>query len=230
MRSPQIGISPEGWPCIALAGFSAFVFSVLDWSALALFFLAITWFSTFFFRDPERVTPQKSGEAVSPADGKIVRIKERIDPMTGESRICISIFMSLFDVHVNRSPVSCKVENIRYWPGKFFNASLDKASSDNERCGYLIRDSEQNTWTMVQIAGLIARRIVCRIEEGDILGRGQRYGLIRFGSCVELYLPQGYSPIVRIGDRVVAGQDVIARLANVSTKSCEIEMEDLKRA
>lgn len=215
MRAPQIGISPEGWPCIALAAFSSFVFSVLDWSALALFFLLITWFSTFFFRDPERVTPQNSGSAVSPADGKVVRIKERADPMTGENRICISIFMSLFDVHVNRSPVGGKVESIRYWPGKFFNASLDKASTDNERCGYLIRDSEQHTWTMVQIAGLIARRIVCRIEEGEVLGRGQRYGLIRFGSCVELYLPQGYSPTVRIGDRVAAGQDVIARTATV---------------
>jgi phosphatidylserine decarboxylase len=222
MRAPQIGISPEGWPCIALAGFSSLVFGALDWSALALFFLLITWFSTFFFRDPERVTPRDSSSAISPADGKVVRIKEKSDPMTGENRICISIFMSLFDVHVNRSPVKGKVESIRYWPGKFINASLDKASTDNERCGYLIRDSEENTWTMVQIAGLIARRIVCRIEIGDVLERGHRYGLIRFGSCVEIYLPQGYSPTVQIGDRVVAGQDVIARTTTASTNDKEL--------
>jgi phosphatidylserine decarboxylase len=184
---------------------------MLGWSLLAVLCLALFGFSMYFFRDPERIVPQRPGCAVSPADGKVVRIEERVDPMTGRTSHCVSIFMSLFNVHVNRSPVRGTVENIRYWPGKFFNASLDKASEHNERCGYTLRDDEGNTWTMVQIAGLIARRIVSRCEEGDILGRGQRYGLIRFGSCVEVYLPQKYHPTVERGDRVVAGQDVIAR-------------------
>jgi phosphatidylserine decarboxylase len=132
------------------------------------------------------------------------------DPMTGEERLCVSIFMSLFQVHVNRTPVAGTVKAIKYWPGKFFNASLDKASTDNERCGYLIVDENDSSWSMVQIAGLIARRIVCRTEEGDSLVRGQRYGLIRFGSCVELYLPQSYRPTVQVGEYVLGGQSVIA--------------------
>ena len=211
MHHPKIGICREGWPCIGLTGVSALVFGMLGWSLLAVLCLALFGFSMYFFRDPERIVPQRPGCAVSPADGKVVRIEERVDPMTGRTSHCVSIFMSLFNVHVNRSPVRGTVENIRYWPGKFFNASLDKASEHNERCVYTLRDDEGNTWTMVQIAGLIARRIVSRCEEGDILGRGQRYGLIRFGSCVEVYLPQKYHPTVERGDRVVAGQDVIAR-------------------
>ncbi len=213
MRVPQVGVCPEGWPCIALAAISALIFGVLGWIVSAVLFLILCWFATFFFRDPERVVPQHAGLAVSPADGRIVRIEDRVDPITGQHRTCVSVFMSLFDVHVNRSPVRGTVERIRYWPGKFFNASLDKASEHNERCGYLVRDEDGRTWTMVQIAGLIARRIVCRCEEGDVLDRGQRLGLIRFGSCVEIYLPQDYLPTVRRGDRVVAGQDVIARKA-----------------
>lgn len=210
MHHPRIGICREGWPSIALTGVSALVFGMLGWSLLSVFCLALFWFSMFFFRDPERVVQQRSGCAVSPADGKVMRIEERVDPMTGRMSLCVSIFMSLFNVHVNRSPVRSTVESIRYWPGKFFNASLDKASVHNERCGYILRDDDGNTWSMVQIAGLIARRIVSRCEEGDILERGQRYGLIRFGSCVEVYLAQGYHPTVERGDRVVAGQDVIA--------------------
>ena len=132
------------------------------------------------------------------------------DPLTGDERTCISIFMNVFSVHVNRSPVTGVVEQIRYWPGKFVNAAYDKAATDNERCGYLLRGEDGAAWTMVQIAGLIARRIVCRVSEGDALERGQRYGMIRFGSRVDLYLPEGYVPSVNIGEQVFAGQSTLA--------------------
>ncbi|MBQ9452934.1 MAG: phosphatidylserine decarboxylase family protein [Desulfovibrio sp.] len=211
MRPAHSGITPEGWPCIGLMAFAALIFAILAWWLPALVFLVLCWFSLHFFRDPERVTPQAPGLAVSPADGKVVRIEERPDPFTEDPCLCISIFMNVFSVHVNRSPVACTVESIRYFPGKFFNAALDKASEDNERCAYHLRDHEDNYWTMVQIAGLVARRIVCRAEEGDTLSRGQRFGMIRFGSRVDLYLPRGYAAAARIGQQVFAGQSIVAR-------------------
>lgn len=212
MRAAHCGITPEGWPVLGLTAFSSLIFALLGWWIPALFFLILCWFSVHFFRDPERVTPQAPGLAISPADGKIMRVVTRPDPFTEAPCVCISIFMNVFNVHVNRAPVACQVEQVRYFPGKFFNASLDKASTDNERCAYRLRDSEGQYWTMVQIAGLVARRIVCRVDEGDTLARGQRYGMIRFGSCVELYLPQGYAAAVRVGERVLAGQTVVARM------------------
>lgn len=211
MRPAHCGITPEGWPCIALTALSALVFALLGWSLPALLLLILSWFSLHFFRDPERVTPRGEGLAVSPADGRIVRIEDRADPFSGEMCCCVSIFMSICNVHVNRAPVDCVVEDIRYWPGKFVNAAADKASADNERCAYLLRGADGNGWSMVQIAGLLARRIVCRVEPGDALARGQRYGMIRFGSRVDLYLPRGYVAAVHMGQRVFAGQSVIAR-------------------
>lgn len=211
MRAPSIGISVEGFPCIGLAGLSALVFAALGWEGPACIALLLCWFSVAFFRDPERVIPQDTSLAVSPADGKVIRIAIRPDPMTGEERVCVSIFMSIFQVHVNRMPIAGTVKAIKYWPGKFFNASLDKASTDNERCGYLLVDENEKSWIMVQIAGLLARRIVCRTVEGDSVERGQRYGLIRFGSCVELYLPPNYIPIVQVGEYILGGQSVIAK-------------------
>ena len=211
MHPSRCGITPEGWPCIGLTGLAALVFACLHWWPLALAFLLLCWFSLHFFRDPERVTPQGAGLAVSPADGKVVRIEQRPDPFTDEPRLCVSIFMNVFSVHVNRAPVAGTVEDIRYFPGKFLNAAWDKASTDNERCAYSLRDAGGRAWSMVQIAGLVARRIVCRATVGDSLARGERYGMIRFGSRVDLYLPQGYVAAVRIGEQVFAGQSVIAR-------------------
>jgi len=155
--------------------------------------------------------PSEDDIAVSPADGRVIRVEPKADPITGEVRPCISIFMNVFNVHVNRSPVAGRVEAIRYFPGKFFNAALDKASTDNERCAYLVRDDGGRSWVMVQVAGLIARRIVCRVEEGDTLARGERYGMIRFGSRVDLYLPPDYSAVVANGDVVAAGESILAR-------------------
>ena len=211
MRSPSVGITPEGWPVIGLTAFSALIFALVGCWPLAVLFWALVWFSCHFFRDPERVAPEDTRLAVSPADGRVVRIETRRDPLTGEPRTCLSIFMNVFSVHVNRSPVDCAVERVAYTPGKFLNAAWDKASTDNERCAYLLRGQDSRTWTMVQIAGLVARRIVCRVEPGDALRRGQRYGMIRFGSRVDLYLPEAYSVCVSIGERVFAGQTAVAR-------------------
>lgn len=212
MRNANLGIAPEGFPFIGLSGFTSLVAAILGWWPVALFFWLLCVFSVYFFRDPERVVPVGDGIATSPADGKIIRIEERPDPFSGEQRQCISIFMNVFNVHVNRAPIASTVMDIDYFEGKFFNASLDKASSDNERCAWKLQDSTRgNMWTMVQIAGLVARRIVCRAEPGDRLRRGQRMGIIRFGSRVDLYLPDTYAPAVKLGDKVIAGQSVIAK-------------------
>ena len=210
MKHPQTGICREGCPFLALVAFSALLFALLGLWLPALAFLLVLWLSSHFFRDPERVCPQEGHCALSPADGRIVRIEQADEPFTRERLPCISIFMNVFSVHVNRSPVTGVVEQIRYWPGKFVNAAYDKAATDNERCGYLLRGEDGAAWTMVQIAGLIARRIVCRVSEGDALERGQRYGMIRFGSRVDLYLPEGYVPSVNIGEQVFAGQSTLA--------------------
>ncbi len=210
MKEPRVGIAAEGWPIILLCGLSAEVFAFAGCLPAAALFLLLTWFSCWFFRDPERVVPVTPGLAVSPADGKVTRIEKRRDPLSDEECQCISVFMNVFSVHVNRSPINGTVEDIKYYPGKFLNAAYDKASEENERCAYRVRDEEGRAFTMVQIAGLIARRIVCRTDIGDVLARGQRFGLIRFGSRVDLYLPQDYAPAVRIGDQVFAGQSVIA--------------------
>ncbi len=211
MRQPSIGIAPEGLPFIFLCAFTAVVFALIKCWPVAVIFLVLTWFAGHFFRDPERVTPTGAGLAVSPADGTIVKMQPMPDPFSGESRMCVSIFMNVFSVHVNRSPVAGTVKSIAYHPGVFVNAALDKASTDNERCAYSIEDGEGRSFSMVQIAGLIARRIVCRVDEGDALGRGERFGLIRFGSRVDLYLPDDYAVDVKIGDAVFAGQTVLAR-------------------
>ena len=210
MQKPQIGITPEGIPSIGLCALSALVFGALGWWFFALIFLILTLFCCHFFRDPERVVPTKDNVAVSPADGKVIRVTTQKDPITGEDRQYIAIFMNVFSVHVNRSPLKSKVTAINYYPGKFLNAAFDKAATDNERCAYQLEDEDKDTWTMVQISGLIARRIVCRIEKGDKLERGQRYGMIKFGSRVDVYLTSTARPAVSVGDIVFAGQTIIA--------------------
>ena len=211
MRKANIGVAPGGLPFLFLLALTTLTFAALRCWPLAVLFLVFTWFAGHFFRDPERVVPTEADAAVSPADGRIVRVEPKADPITGEVRPCISIFMNVVNVHVNRMPVAGKIEAIRYFPGAFFNAALDKASTDNERCAYLVRDEEDRPWVMVQVAGLVARRIVCRVEEGDSLARGERYGMIRFGSRVDLYLPPDYSAVVTNGDVVTAGESILAR-------------------
>ncbi len=212
MKNASCGITPEGYPAIGLSALAAVVFALIGCWPAAVIFLILTWFCCHFFRDPERVVPQDAGIAVSPADGKIIRIDTRPDPISGQNRTCICIFMNVFSVHVNRSPIEGTVQDIRYFAGKYFNAAWDKAATDNERCAYTLKDTQGNDWTMVQIAGLIARRIVCRVDIGDQLNRGERYGMIRFGSRVDLYIPDGYTPSVDIGEQVFAGQSIVAKI------------------
>lgn len=211
MRASGIDICPEGWPFIGILAFSAVLTAILGCPALTLFFWAFCLFAIYFFRDPERVICEEADAAASPADGTVVRIELRRDPFTNEEVQCVCIFMSIFNVHVNRSPVAGTVRTIHYIPGKFFNASLDKASTDNERCLWQLQDGDGKNWTFVQIAGLVARRIVPRVSQGSKLHKGERFGMIRFGSRVDLYLPQGYSPAVETGAKVFGGQTIIAR-------------------
>ncbi len=212
MHKPSIGLSLEGMPFIFFTTVATLIFALIGCWIMAVALLVILFFVLNFFRDPERVVPQDAGAAVSPADGKVVKIETMRDPLSGEDRTTICVFMNVFNVHVNRMPVAGRVARIAYFGGKFFNASLDKASSDNERNAVLIEDASGRTWTMVQIAGLIARRIICWTGSGDELARGQRFGLIKFGSRVDLYLPPEYAPCVNIGEKVFAGQTILARL------------------
>ncbi len=211
MHKPTIGLSLEGMPFIFLTAVATLAFALLGCWFMTLLLLAVLFLVLNFFRDPERVIPQEPGVAVSPADGKVIKVETMRDPLTGEDRTAICVFMNVFNVHVNRVPVAGRIARISYFGGKFLNASFDKASSDNERNAVLIEDKDGNSWTMVQIAGLIARRIICWAEEGDELGRGQRFGLIKFGSRVDLYVPSGYAPSVRVGEKVFAGQTILAR-------------------
>lgn len=211
MYKPSIGLSLEGLPFIFFTAIATLTFALLDCWFIATVLLVALFFVLNFFRDPERVIPQEQGVAVSPADGKVIKVETMRDPMTGEDRTTICVFMNVFNVHVNRMPVAGRIARISYFGGKFLNASFDKASTDNERNAVLVEDAEGKSWTMVQIAGLIARRIICWGEEGDSLSRGQRFGLIKFGSRVDLYLPVDYEPKVRIGDKVFAGQSILAR-------------------
>ena len=211
MHKPSIGLSLEGMPFIFFTTIATLTFALIGCWIMAFILLITLFFVLNFFRDPERVVPTEPGVAVSPADGKVIGIKSMPDPLTGEMRTAICVFMNVFNVHVNRMPVAGRISRIAYFGGKFINASFDKASSDNERNTVVVEDEQGHCWTMVQIAGLIARRIVCRVDEGDTLARGQRYGMIRFGSRVDLYLPQGYVAATRIGEQVFAGQGVVAR-------------------
>jgi len=209
MRKPTIGLSLEGLPAIGLFAFATLVFAAMGWWLFALILLVVTFFVVHFFRDPERVAPEDLDAVISPADGRVVKVDFAPDPISGQIRQVVCVFMNVFDVHVNRAPVEGSVELIRYIPGKFFNASLDKASTDNER-NIVVMGRGADRFTIVQIAGLIARRIVCWAEPGDILRRGERFGLIKFGSRVDLYLPDGYAVKVYVGETVRAGETALA--------------------
>ncbi len=210
MRTPSVSLTPEGWPSILLAGACTLVFALLGWAIAAVLGLVALALLVNFFRDPERFTPHEPGLAVAPADGRVIKVGPAVDPVTGEERTVVCIFMNVFNVHVNRSPVAGIVTDRRYWPGKFINASFDKASEHNERMAVQVTEPGGSAFTMVQIAGLLARRIIPWAETGDALARGQRYGMIKFGSRVDVYLPSDYRPSVSVGVHTAAGQTVIA--------------------
>ncbi|GBD44116.1 Phosphatidylserine decarboxylase proenzyme [bacterium HR40] len=210
-----VPVHREGWRFILLFFGLSLLFGLL-WRPLFGPGIVLTLWCAYFFRDPPRVTPLLPGAVVSPADGRVVSVTARVPPaelgLGAQPLPCISVFMSVFDVHVNRTPVPGRVVRRSYRPGRFFNAALDKASDDNERQGYVIEDDAGRRIGLVQIAGLIARRIVGFAEEGTVLHPGDRIGLIRFGSRCDVYLPQGIVPRVCVGQRTVAGETVIAYL------------------
>jgi len=211
-RYPHPIIAREGWPFIAIALVIAIGLSLTTWWLLA----AIAWiafvFVLQFFRDPPRNIPAQPNAVLAPADGRIVRIGPARDPYVNRDALMISVFMNVFNVHSNRSPVDATVADAWYHPGKFVNASFEKASSDNERNALRLVTDNGTEVVCVQIAGLIARRILCYVKRGDKLARGQRYGFIRFGSRVDLYLPADAVPRASVGDKVHATTTVVADL------------------
>lgn len=178
--------------------------------------VGLTIWCYYFFRDPERVPPLEDGLIVSPADGVVSLIEAAVPPpelgMPHTPLTRVSVFMSVFNCHVNRIPIEGEITNVAYRPGKFFNASLDKASADNERNSLRIRMTNGQDLAVVQIAGLVARRIVCFTKSGDAKQTGERFGLIRFGSRLDVYLPEGVDPQVRVGQTMIAGETILAKL------------------
>ncbi len=207
---PHPIIAREGWLFLALALAAAAALSWLGlWLPAALAWL-LTLFIAQFFRDPPRVVPRESQAVLSPADGRIVSVEKARDPYLQREALKISVFMNVFNVHSNRSPVDGVVVAAWYHAGSFLNAALDKASLENERNALHLRTSEGRDVTCVQVAGLIARRILCYVKPGDALARGQRYGFIRFGSRVDVYLPPNAQPKVAVGDIVFATETLLA--------------------
>jgi phosphatidylserine decarboxylase len=213
VKTVLVPINRAGWPFIglfaAVSAALAYAAPPLGWAGLVL-----TLWCVYFFRDPDRVTPGRPGLVISPADGVVQSIVEAVPPPEldmGETPLVrIAVFMNVFDVHVNRVPCDGTITRLAYRPGKFFNASLDKASEFNERQGVRLTTGDGLNLAFVQIAGLIARRIKCQISEGQAVRAGERFGLIRFGSRVDVYLPVGVAPLVIPGQRAVAGETVLA--------------------
>ena len=209
---PHPVIAREGWPFLAIALVVAIALSFTSlWLLAAMAWLAFV-FILQFFRDPARTIPTQAGAILSPADGKVVVVGEARDPYLDRDALKISVFMNVFNVHSNRSPVDGDIVNAWYHPGSFVNAALDKASLENERNALHLRTAAGVDVTCVQIAGLIARRILCYVKPGERLARGQRYGFIRFGSRVDVYLPLDATPRAAVGDKVYATETILAEL------------------
>jgi len=222
-----IPIHREGWYFALAAIAITFLLTLLNHN-LGWFGAVITAWVIYFFRDPERVTPVREGLIVSPADGMVLRISPASPPaelgLDEGSWTKISVFLNIFDVHINRIPIDGKIIKSHYRSGKFLNASVDKASEDNERQSLAVETKGGVVIGFVQVAGLIARRIRCDVQEGDQVKAGQRFGLIRFGSRADIYLPQGVEPQVIVGQRMIGGETVLADL-----KSKEPAREGEKR-
>jgi phosphatidylserine decarboxylase len=218
MNYPHPIIAREGWPILGLAVAVACAVTWLGGWWSAPFWLAAL-FVLQFFRDPPRPIPQQPGAVLSPADGRIVTVGRARDPYLGRDALKISVFMNVFNVHSNRSPVDGEIRDAWYNPGSFVNAALDKASEENERNALHIATASGADVTCVQVAGLIARRILCYVKPGDRLSRGQRYGFIRFGSRVDLYLPPDTRPLAAVGDVVHASSSVVAELPEGAARS-----------
>ena len=206
-------IHTEGYKFIVIAVFITIIFLIIN-NFLGLIGILLTIWVYYFFRDPERVIIGDDSYLVSPADGEVIKVEEVDGPkelgLENKKFKKISIFMNVFDCHVNRTPCSGVVEDILYKPGKFLNASLDKASEDNERNYFKIKDSQNNDIIVVQIAGLVARRIVCESNKDQELKQGERIGMIRFGSRADVYY-ENYEPLVKVGQRAISGETLLAK-------------------
>jgi len=209
---PHPVIAREGWPFLGIAVAVALLVGAFAgwWWSLPLWLAAL--FVLQFFRDPPREVPEDPAAVLAPADGRIVAVEKARDPWLQRDALKISVFMNVFNVHSNRAPVDGTVKQVWYHAGRFLNAALDKASVENERNALWLRTRSGADVTCVQVAGLIARRILCYVSAGAELARGERFGFIRFGSRVDVYLPLEAQPVAAIGDKVYAAESVLARL------------------
>jgi phosphatidylserine decarboxylase len=218
VRKSLVPIHPEGYIFIAAFAIGAFLLHWISPTLGWIGFISTGW-CVYFFRDPQRLTPLREGLVVSPADGIVCSVGFYLPPpelgLGAEPLQRVSVFMSVFDVHVNRAPITGRVTKVAYKPGLFLNADLDKASENNERNGIVI-DTDYGRFGVVQIAGLVARRIVCFVEEGEPIGVGDRFGLIRFGSRVDVYMPSSARPTVAVGSRAIAGETILADLTSTA--------------
>ena len=213
MRNENTPIAVEGYPFIIVAGFVTLVFALLSWKLIAFATFCLTLFITYFFRNPERVLPDGENAVVAPADGVIIYLGESREQHLNAEMTKISIFMSVFNVHINRSPISGRVIETFYTRGKFLDVRDERATFENERAGLVLESPAGTRIAVVQVAGLIARRIVCYLHKEDTVKRGERYGLIRFGSRLDVYLPRDTDICVASGDKTVAGETVLGYLS-----------------
>lgn len=214
MLKPKVPIAHEGVPFIGIFAFLTLLAAIFSFNCLTVIFLLATVFTLYFFRDPERFIPDDPNALISPADGKVIVI-ERVseNPFIEGDAFKVSIFMNVFNVHVNRNPIAGTVEQIIYKPGQFYSADSKKGAEYNENCGVIINTPGDKKLAYVQVAGLIARRIVCWLEKGDAVAAGKRFGLIRFGSRVDLYLPVDTTIEVNLGDKVRAGETILGYIS-----------------
>jgi len=209
---PHPILAREGWPFIIISCFVTLLIWHYAGFLVAVPFILISVFIIQFFRDPKREIPSEPNLVLCPADGKVICVEEALDPYQNVNSIKVSIFMNVFNVHSNRSPVDGTISKAEYFPGKFVNADFDKASTENERNALVIDLANGQKLTVVQVAGLIARRILCYVKAGSKLARGERYGFIRFGSRVDVYLPTNTHVLVSIGQKVSATETILAKL------------------
>ncbi|MCI5164742.1 MAG: phosphatidylserine decarboxylase family protein [Candidatus Electrothrix sp. GM3_4] len=213
MKKSEIPIAREGLPFILFCAFATLICAVFSYTIAAFLGLVATFFVTWFFRDPSRILPSDKNAIICPADGKVIAVKEMFDErFLQQDVVRLSIFMNVFNVHVNRVPFAGTVERILFKPGKFYSADKNQAALHNEHCAMIVTTESQQRYVAVQIAGFLARRIVCWAEPGDQLEGGHRYGLIRFGSRVDLYLPKGTEITVHVGEKVRAGETVLGKM------------------
>ena len=215
MKKPQVPVALEGYPFIAVSAFATLVVAIIGYELPALAGLLLTCFVLYFFRDPDRILPEEEDVIVSPADGKVLSVEKVFDERFVREQVYkISIFMNVFNVHVNRVPYNGRVSKVIYSPGKFYAANSEHAALENEYCAVIVTTPKsEKQMAVVQVAGLLARRIVCWASKGDELSRGQRYGLIRFGSRVDLYLPLQVQLEVAAGQKVRAGETVLGYIS-----------------